>query len=343
MGSTGYAGAEMIRRLLRHPHVELSRVVSIDHVGEPLGAVHPNLDGQSELRFENLSAAEAAKDMDIVLLGLPTAVSLEKIPTILEAGAKVVDLSGAYRMRSAETFASAYGLTHPNPSWLTTRFAYGLPELNREAIVATDAVAAPGCFATCIQLGVAPLARSGWLSHPIETVAMTGSSGSGVVPQAGTHHPVRAQNLRTYKTLTHPHSPEVQEQLVRLGAPSSLQVHFVPISAPLVRGILATSFTYISAEISEEQIQASYAELYANQPFVRMPTGRLPEVVAVAGSNYAEVGYTLGPIADGKRLITCFSALDNLVKGGAGQVIQNMNLLLGLEEGESLQDPGGFP
>jgi N-acetyl-gamma-glutamyl-phosphate reductase len=341
IGGTGYGGAEMIRRLLIHPDVELTRVVAVDHVGEPLGAVHPPLTGRSDLRFENVPPAEAARGADVALLGLPHKVSALHAPAILATGAKVVDMSGDFRLRDAAAYAHYYGATHPHPEALGT-FVYGLPELNRAAIRTARAVASPGCFATTIELGLLPLARAGMLSGVVHVVGMTGSSGSGVAPSAGTHHPVRAVNLRTYKVLEHQHTPEILETLASAGAPQ-VALRFVPVSAPLSRGILVTSFVELPAEIEEAAVVKLYDDAYAREPFVRFVRDRLPEVAAVAGSNYAEVGFTLGAPAGASRTLAIVSATDNLIKGGAGQAIQNMNLMLGLPETASLEDPGPWP
>ena len=175
---------------------------------------------------------------------------------------------------------------------------------------------------------------------------MTGSSGSGIAPTAGTHHPVRAVNLKPYKVLEHQHTPEILETLAAAGAPD-VTLGFVPVSAPLSRGILATSFVELPADMTAESVTALYADAYAHEPFVRFVRDRPPEVAAVAGSNYAEVGFTLGaPVAGtGRRTSTLaiVSATDNLIKGGAGQAIQSMNLMLGLPETMSLEDPGPWP
>lgn len=341
LGGSGYGAAEMIRRLLIHPEVELVRVASIDYVGEPLSSAHPHLEGLTDLKFENLSAGDAAKGVDVVLLGLPHKVSAAAVPPILAAGAKAVDLSGDYRLKDVKSYEAFYGGTHPHPELLASA-VYGLPELNRDAIRKATLVASPGCFATCIQLGLIPLAKRGLLKGAIETVGITGSSGSGAAAQAGTHHPVRAVNLKTYKPLKHQHVPEILESLAALGA-TGLGLSFVPVSAPLSRGIFATSFVRVDASVTKDQIAEAFAAAFAGEPFVRAPKSRLPEVVAVAGSNYAEVGFELGPVQDGARTLACFSAIDNLIKGGAGQGIQNMNLVLGLDEKLTLEDAGGYP
>lgn len=343
IGASGYGGAELIRRLLIHPEVELVRVASIDSVGEPLGSVHPNLERMTDLVFEGLTPAEAAEGMDIVLLGLPHKVSAQKMPALMASGARVVDLSGDFRLRDPAVYEKYYGAKHPNPDVLTNgTFVYGLPELYRDAIRTARYVASPGCFATTIELALLPLARAGLLSGPIEVVGITGSSGSGIRPGATTHHPSRALNLYTYKPLAHQHAPEIVQTLVAAGA-RDLVLRFVPVSAPLTRGIFATCFAHVNEATTADRISELYAQAYAKEPFVRVPNRRLPEVVAVSGSNYAEVGVRVGDAAGGQRTVACFSATDNLIKGGAGQGIQNMNLMLGLDERLALEDPGPWP
>lgn len=341
IGGSGYGAAEIIRRLLIHPDVELVRVASIDYVGEPLSAAHPNLEGLTNLVFEKLSPEEAAAGMDVVFLGLPHKISAGSVPKIIDSGAKIIDLSGDFRLKSAASYERYYGAVHPCPH-LFERAVYGLPEVNRAAIQKATLVASPGCFATAITLGLLPLAKAGLLDGPVETVAITGSSGSGVAPQAGTHHPVRAQNLRTYKPLNHQHIPEIAETLAAAGA-QSFALHFVPVSAPLTRGIFATSFTRVAASVTREKIAEAFARAFEGEPFVRVPKKRQPEVVAVSGSNFAEVSFELGPEEGERRLVACFSAIDNLIKGGAGQAVQSMNIVLGLPEKTSLEDPGGYP
>jgi N-acetyl-gamma-glutamyl-phosphate reductase len=342
IGGSGYGGVELVRRLLLHPDVELVRVASVDFVGEPLGAAHPTLEGVP-LRFEGLSPREAAEGVDVVLLALPHRVTAEKIPEIADGtAAKVVDMSGDHRLKDAASYQRWYQHPHPHPERLAD-FVYGLPELHRERIRGARFVASPGCFATTIELSLLPLARAGLLTGAVVHVqGITGSSGSGAAPQAGTHHPVRAANLRTYRPLEHQHVPEILETLAAAGA-SDVQLRFVPVSAPLGRGILATSFVELPEEWTEDRLRALYEERYAGEPFVRVPRRRLPEVAAVSGSNYAEVGLAAGPAHRGRRTVTLFGATDNLVKGGAGQAIQDMNLVLGVAETASLEDRGPWP
>jgi N-acetyl-gamma-glutamyl-phosphate reductase len=341
LGGSGYGGAELIRRLLVHPEVQLVRVASVDHVGEPLGDAHPSLEGRCDLVFEDLAPAAAARGVDVVLLALPHGVSARWMPELVATGVRVVDMSGDFRLRDAAAYARFYGRPHPSPE-LLSRFVYGLPEANRERIRGARLVAAPGCFATTVELALLPLARAGLLEGVVHVQGITGSSGSGVSPSAGTHHPVRAANLRTYRPLEHQHVPEIEQALSGAGA-RDLALRFVPVSAPLVRGILATCFVEVPDSWTEERLGALYREAYAGEPFVRVPRRRLPEVAAVSGSNHAEVGVAAGPASGGRRTAVVLGATDNLVKGGAGQAIQDMNLMLGLPEGRALEDPGPWP
>ncbi len=348
IGGTGYGGAELIRLLRWHPGVELVRVTSIDQVGEPLEAVHRNLP-RTGLVFENIPAAEAAKDVDVVFLALPHKVSATMGAELAGVAARVIDLSGDFRLRSKDEYKTFYGDVHPHPEFLGT-WVYGLPELNKAAIREARRVASPGCFATTIALGLLPLADAGLLRGPLHTVAMTGSSGSGAYAQIGTHHPLRAGNLKTYKVLNHQHTPEIEQTLrdgaARGGHGGDFSLQFVPVSAPLVRGILANSFVAVPASFDGKAVAALFADYYKDAPFVRVLGSKVgAEVVAIKGSMYVDLSWTLGQVdpATNTRQLVVTTALDNLVKGGAGQAVQSMNLMLGLPETLGIDAPGLWP
>jgi N-acetyl-gamma-glutamyl-phosphate reductase len=324
-----------------HPHVELVRVCAADHVGEPIASALPHVEGMTNLVFENLPADQAIAGVDVVLMGLPHGASIEIVDRLIESDVRVIDMSGAFRLHDAAAYERFYGEPHTRPELLDL-FTYGLPELHRESIREARFVASPGCFATTIELALLPFAKAGLLQGGVEVVGITGSTGAGVTPSPTTHHPTRAMNLRTYRPLAHQHAPEIEAALRSAGA-RDLSLDFVPVSAPLARGIFATAFFRVPASVTPERLVEVLREAYAREPFVRYPAKRLPEVVAVSGSNYAEVGVVPGAEQGATRLVTAFAALDNLVKGGAGQAIQNMNLMLGLPETTSLEDPGGYP
>jgi N-acetyl-gamma-glutamyl-phosphate reductase common form len=345
IGGTGYGGAELLRRLLFHPEVEVARVTAADNIGKKVGEVHFNLAGLTDLTFEEMPPAKAVQGMDVAFLAMPHKTTAKVVMDILDSGVRIVDLSGDFRLRSAEQYAKYYGAEHPAPQKLTDGlFTYGLPEVNRQAIAKARYVASPGCFATTITLGLLPLARAGLLTGPVHTVAATGSSGSGANPQLTTHHPLRAANLRTYKPLEHQHIPEILQTLQLVGAAKDTSLEFVPVSAPLPRGIFASSFVHVPASTTQEQLAELWRKCYAGEHFVRVVSGsRQPEVVAVHGGNYVEVGFALGPVTGNSRRVVCFSALDNLVKGGAGQAIQAFNVMMGYDERTTLAEPGLWP
>ena len=347
VGGTGYGGAELIRLLLAHPSVALTRVSSIDRVGEPLEAVHLNLH-ETGLVFEEIPLAEAGRDVEVVFLGLPHKVSSTLAPELEELEAKVVDLSGDFRLKSKSDYEKYYGEVHPYPEQLDGRWTFGLPELYRDQIGQANRVSSPGCFATTIMLALLPLADAGLLEGPVQTVAATGSSGSGAYAKPGTHHPLRAGNLKVYKPMTHQHRPEIEQLLKEAielaGHQTRFALNFVPVSAPLPRGILATNFVRIPASVDDAQITKIYRDFYAESPLVR-PLGskRQAEVVAIKGSNWADISWTVGEVDGDQRQLLVMSALDNLVKGGAGQAVQSMNLMLGLPEGEGIDAPALWP
>lgn len=348
VGGTGYGGAELIRSLLGHPSIALTRVSSIDSVDEPLEAVHLNM-SNTGLTFEEIPLAEAARGVDVMILGLPHKLPCKMAPELEALSCKVVDMSGDFRLNDEATYAEFYGMEHPHPEQLHGRWQFGLPELYREEIKKADRVASPGCFATTIMVGLLPLAKAGLLSGPVQTVAATGSSGSGAYASAGTHHPLRANNMKPYKVLNHQHVPEIEMALndaIGLGGhDTKFALHFVPVSAPLPRGILATSFVRVPESFTDEDADKMFTEYYADSQFVRAlgSGGRCAEVVAIKGSMWVDLSWKLSkPDGFGKQLAIS-TALDNLVKGGAGQALQSMNLMLGLPEGEGIDAPALWP
>ncbi|HZJ54760.1 MAG TPA: N-acetyl-gamma-glutamyl-phosphate reductase [Myxococcaceae bacterium] len=343
IGGTGYGGAEILRRLLFHPQVEVARVTAADNIGKKVGEVHFNLAGLTDLTFQEMAPDQAVAGLDVAFLAMPHKTTARVVQAILGSGVRIVDLSGDFRLRDPAAYERYYGVAHPTPKALTDGlFTYGMPEVNRAAISKARYIASPGCFATAIALGLLPLARAGMLTGPVHTVAATGSSGSGANPQLATHHPLRAVNLRTYKPLDHQHIPEILQTLHGAGG-RELALEFVPVSAPLPRGIFATSFVDVPASTTSEQLREAWTRCYAGEPFVRMVEGRQPEVVSVSGGNYVEVGFTLGAPTGSTRRVVCFSALDNLVKGGAGQAIQAFNVMMSHDETLTLKEPGLWP
>lgn len=342
IGATGYGGAELLRHLLQHPAVNVTRIVAKDHVGERIDEVISSLRGLTDLVVEDLSPPEVVDDADLVFLGLPHRVSGQLACAYADLGVQVIDLSGDMRLLDAKEYERFYGAQHPMPGRLGS-FVYGLPESNRAQLRGARAVASPGCFATAITLALLPWARTSLLRGRIRISAMTGSSGSGANPSATTHHPLRAGTLRPYRPLNHQHTPEIAQNLRSAGA-NDFVLDFVPVSAPLVRGILTTCFLDVPATMQADELQAIVRNCYVDDPLVRVIEGRLPEVAAIKGSMYCDVAVSIGDeVIDGKRPIVMHSALDNLVKGGAGQAVQSMNLMLGFDETIGLTAPALWP
>jgi N-acetyl-gamma-glutamyl-phosphate/LysW-gamma-L-alpha-aminoadipyl-6-phosphate reductase len=220
---------------------------------------------------------------------------------------------------------------------------YGLPELNREQIRTANRIANPGCFPTGVALSVLPLAKNGLLKDKIRVVAPTGSSGSGVHPLAGTHHPLRSRNLKSYKCLHHQHQPEMEQVLTDAGG-QNISVDFIPMSAPLTRGILVNTIVDLPESITLDDLTDMYNDYYKDEPFVRLVGPKaFPEIVAISGTNYTEIGWALKEAHNGTKSFAAVCGIDNLVKGATGQAVQNMNLMFGFDETTSIDDFGIWP
>lgn len=342
VGASGYGGAELLRHLLIHPYVQVTKLVAKDNLGKKLDQVHLSLAGLTELVIEDLTPADIAPHADLVCVGLPHKVSAAIVAEFVDLGLAVIDLSGDYRLLDAGQYEQFYEAKHPFPERLGS-FVYGLPEMNREALSGARRVASPGCFATAITLGLLPFAKAGLLRGRVQVSALTGSSGSGANPAIGTHHPLRAQNLKAYKALSHQHVPEIEQNLHLSGAPD-VHLEMVPVSAPLVRGILAMSWFQVDESLQAADVKSMLKKAYAGERLIRVVTDRLPEVNAVAGSMYTEVAVSIAAQAiDGKRTVVAHTAMDNLIKGGAGQAIQSLNLMLGVDEYTGLLAPSQWP
>jgi len=334
-GGSGYGGAELLRILLFHPEAEVSLVTANEHAGKAVGEVHRNLLGLTDLRFEKApEGAEALRGLDCLFLALPHGQALEIAPGLPE-GLKVIDLSGDFRLSDAGEFARYYGREHTAGA-LQREFVYGLTEVNREAIRSARLVSNPGCFATATLLALAPLVASGLVGGRVVVDAKTGSSGSGAKPAANTHHPQRANSFYAYKPFAHQHLPEI-EQALRAAGDWSSELVFMTHSLPVSRGIFASAYAEAVRETSEGEVRSLFADYYRDSFFVRLVPGS-PDINWVKTTNFCDLGFA----ARGRQVVV-FSAIDNLVKGAAGQAVQNMNLMFGLDERAGLLLPGSNP
>ena len=334
VGATGYVGFELARLLLRHPQIEKPTFFLRDGSAQVrcLTEIFPRLRGWGEAPCRPFSVeAVAASGAGVAFLATPHEASLELVPPLLQAGLRVVDLSGAFRFREPETFAGWYKLPAPARE-LLEEAVYGLPELYAQALPGARLVANPGCYATSVILGLRPLVEAGWVARERGIVCdcKSGASGAGKEPRRELHFVEVDENLRAYNLFTHRHTPEINDHL---GVPPEDLV-FSTHLLPVVRGILSTLYVWLDQPRSAEQIEALYRQFYAGRPMVRVwPAGRLPELQHVAHTNFCDIGFALD--ASGERLAVV-SCLDNLGKGAAGQAVQNLNGMLGFEEGVAL-------
>ncbi len=330
-GGAGYTGGELLRLLSAHPGVELSQIASRSHAGEAVTKPHPHLRSLAGVKF---AADLDFKALDAVLLAGGHGEAMKWLPGVLAGGStlKVVDLSADFRLKDPAQYPVWYGQAHSAPALLAD-FVYGLPELDAAAVKKATRIANPGCFATAVALALGPLAKAG-IGGKAQVTAVTGSSGSGASPSATTHHPSREGNLKAYKPLAHQHVPEIEAFLAKLAGKPSFELAMVPVSGPFVRGIYAICHV----EVPESaDLGALYAAAYAGKPFVRLVDAP-PELKAVTGTNHCDLHVAR---KGGDAVI--IAALDNLVKGAAGQAVQNLNLMLGLGETLGLEAAGVYP
>jgi N-acetyl-gamma-glutamyl-phosphate reductase len=337
VGGTGYTGVELLRLLSQHPAAEVALITSRGERGRRVDELYPNLRGHCGLVFSDPDPASLAA-CDVVFFATPHNVAMQLVPSLLDAGARVVDLSADYRIRDATLWSEWYGEPHASPS-LLAEAVYGLPEFRREAIASARLVACPGCYPTSVQLGFLPLLQSGL----VDAGRLIASSASGV---SGAGRQARVANLlsevadsfKAYGVAGHRHLPEIEQGLGDI-AGGPVQLTFVPHLAPMIRGIHSTLFATLRTPSVD--LQALYEECYVEEPFVDvLPAGQLPETRTVRGANRCQLAVTR---PQGRDTVVVTATIDNLVKGASGQAVQNMNLMLGLPETLGLEHPGLLP
>lgn len=343
-GASGYLGGELLRILSRHPQVMITAVTSEGSAGQSVAQRFPHLRTVVTLTFEPLNPDRLADHAEVVLAALPHRAAQAPVARWLEAGRKVVDLSADYRLTHPGVYEQWYATPHRHPDVLR-QAVYGLPELHRDEIRSARLVANPGCYPTGILLAAAPLLTRRLVdaTAPIIADAKTGHSGAGRTPTTASHLPESLESVTPYQVGTHRHLPEIEQECGRLTPPGSgaPPIVFTPHLVPMVRGILSTVYIRLAQPMETDELVALYTEAYKTSPCVRvLPAGVLPSPKHVAGSNFCDLGLVADPR---RRLAIVFSALDNLVKGGAGQAVQNMNLMLGLDERLGLDLAPHFP
>ncbi len=338
-GASGYTGLELVRLLLKHPGVELRVLTSETHQGKRMSEVFPAFGNQTALSFVPLSL-EAVRGLDILFLALPHTTAIDRVPEFLGAGLKVIDLSADYRIASAAVFSEWYQVAH-NQTETLKRAVYGLPELHKERIREAQLVANPGCYPTGVILALAPLMTSGWVDlGSLVADCKSGVSGAGRKPSLTTQFAECNEAVAAYGLTTHRHTPEIEQELSGL-ADSAVRITFSPHLMPMTRGLLSTVYAKTTQTLTFAELAGVYQKFYKDAPFVRLlPEGSFANTHHVGGSNYCDLGLAIDA-RTGRIVVT--SAIDNLVKGAAGQAVQNMNLMLGLEETTALDFPGRFP
>lgn len=339
LGGTGYTGAEMLRLLCRHPEVEITAVTSEQSAGERIDKRLPHLKGFLSLSFEPIDLERLQDRADFFFLALPHRQAQGPMAFLLERGKRVVDLSADYRLRAPEVYQKWYQTPHAYPH-LLTRVVYGLPEIYPEEIAAAQGVANPGCYPTGALLALLPLIREGLLDPqaPILIDSKSGVSGAGRTPSLTTHFPEVHEGVEAYQVGVHRHLPEIIQELHRAGLGSS-GVLFTPHLLPMNRGILTTIYVRLNRPMTSSDLLARLAAAYAKRPFIRVGE-RSPNPAHLRGSNFCDISASIAPDQPWAVLL---SAIDNLMKGAAGQAVQNMNLMMGYPESTGLLAPGLFP
>jgi N-acetyl-gamma-glutamyl-phosphate reductase len=343
IGARGFTGAELLRLGLRHPEYEITYVTSESQAGQPLEATFPTLHRATSLRLSAFNAAEACAAADAFFLALPDGEAMRIAPALLDAGKKLVDLSGDFRVRDGAAYEQWYGREHLSPQ-LLPEVVYGMPELHpevREARLAAN----PGCYPTAMLLALAPLFTSGRIDPATVIVdAKSGVSGAGgrVGMKEEFSFPAVNENLRAYSVTGHRHIAETEQELTALAGATGdgVRISFTPHLLPITRGIYATAYAALRQPTDLDTLTADYNSFYRNAPFVHVTGGAIPEIRQVVGSNNCRIGLVLDERVG--RVIV-LAVIDNLVKGAAGQAIQNMNLMLGLPETAGLEGTALYP
>jgi N-acetyl-gamma-glutamyl-phosphate/LysW-gamma-L-alpha-aminoadipyl-6-phosphate reductase len=339
VGASGYTGGETLRILLRHPEVKLVQATSESNAGHYLYAIHPNLRKQTQLKFTTIGELAPC---DVLFLCLPHGSAMRRIGQLEPLAKTIIDLSADFRLRDPDDYPAWYGHAHEAPPYLG-RFVYGIPELHRQAIKEARLITGAGCLATASILGLMPLFKQDVLARREAIIeAKVGSSAAGDTPNLSTHHPERSGSVRSFQPTGHRHTAEIIQEL---GFGRPLTIHFSGTAIEAVRGILATCHVFVKEGVEEKDIWKVYRAAYGDEPFVRIVKERqgvyrYPEPKILAGSNFCDIGFEKDP--RGSRLVV-MAALDNLVKGAAGNGVQAMNVALGLPETMGLEFPGLHP
>ena len=340
IGATGYAGGELARLLLQREDVQILWYGSRSYVGQKYASVYPNLFQIVEDSCQDDSLKELADRADVVFTATPQGFCASIIEEEILSKVKVIDLSADFRIKDQEVYEKWYKLEHKSPQFLEEA-VYGLPEVNREKIREARLIANPGCFPTCSFLAVYPLVKEGLVDpNTLIIDAKSGTSGAGRGAKMDNLYCEVNESIKAYGVGTHRHTPEIEEQL-SYAAGKPVTISFTPHLVPMNRGILVTAYASLNGKVTEEEARAAYEKYYRDEYFVRLlEPGAVPQTRWVEGSNFADVNFKIDPRTN---RVVMMGAIDNMVKGAAGQAIQNMNLMFGLPEQTGLKQLPMFP
>lgn len=335
LGATGYAGIETVRLLLRHRGVTLTRVVSHSNVGVKISDLYPNLRGICDMEFSALDVNDISENCDVVFTALPHGASKEVIPSLYDKGLKIIDLSGDFRYDDPAVYEKWYGQSHSAPE-LLEKSVYGLCELYRDKIKGARLIGNPGCYTTCSITGLYPIVHSGYADNSSIIIdAKSGVTGAGRGLKLPNLFCECTETMKAYKVASHRHTSEIEQELSH-AAGEDIILSFTPHLAPMKRGIFATCYINLKEKKTTEELVALYKDFYKDEQFITVyDAGSLPEVKHVTGSNRVGIGIVVDERLNRAVIISC---LDNLIKGAAGQAIQNMNIMCGLPEETGLDN-----
>ncbi len=338
-GASGYTGQELLRFLSRHPDVEIKAATSRRFKDLCISDVFPCFEGLTNIKYIDASAEEIASSCDVIFSALPHGVAMDFVPKLLKSGKKVIDLSADFRLRSLTVYEKWYR-KHSSPDYLS-RAVYGLPELYRDQLRSAQLVANPGCYPTSIILGLAPALSRGLVDlASIIADSKSGVSGAGREPKTGSLFCEVNEGFKPYNILKHRHTPEIEQELSAVSG-SDVRITFTPHLLPVNRGILSTIYAVLKPQITTKDLLDVYSEFYAKEKFVQvLKEGAYPNISSVKGTNNCQIGMAVDTNLSRAVIV---SSIDNLVKGAAGQAIQNMNIMCGLEEGSGLGNIALFP
>ncbi len=340
IGANGYSGIELIRFLLQHPYTSIEIIVANSNSGKEIQELFPHLTNLFEMELKQLNIDEISSRVDLLFFATPSGISKDLIPSFLERGIKCIDISGDFRLKDPDLYETWYNFTHSNPNMLEEA-AYGLADVYNENLARSSLIANPGCYATAALLGLVPIIKHNVIDPGTIIIdGKSGVSGAGRKTSIATHYSEVNENVKAYKVGAHQHIPEIEQVLTEING-EKVNISFTTHLIPMTRGILTTIYASLKENLTSEQLHKLYEEFYSHSPFVRIrPIGNIPATKEVYGSNYCDIGFV---IEQRTERVMIFSVIDNVVKGAAGQAIQNMNIVNGWDMETGLRFTPTYP